>query len=418
MISTDFAPNESWDDAWLSFKLLFQPCKWKKGKEIEKVKKSIKQLITNNQQLSVSLFLSGRSALYFLLKSLKLPKSCEVVIQAFTCEAVILPILANKLKPVYIDIEKETFSMEYQQLANRITDNCRVLIVQHTFGLTPKYRELILKLAKERKLVVIEDLAHGFNPRIFQTSNQSPVTRHYFLLSFGRSKLLSSVFGGAVVSFNNESMRQWKNLSCPSFWVIFRYLLYKPLAVLIKSTYDIYLGKILHKILNSLGLLIPEITPKEKVGRYNQLFNKAYPNALSILLLHQLKKFEQIKQNRAKICQIYSRNLRPVKNGIRFLPLDLLRSLGVGMTTNGLIRFPLLINDRERILKEFRKHNVFLGKWYDQVVGPSNINLDRVEYKKGSCPNAEEICKKIINLPTNITEKEAKWVTNTLFDVL
>ena len=38
MITTDFATNESWDDAWLSLMLLFQPCKWKSGKETQLLK--------------------------------------------------------------------------------------------------------------------------------------------------------------------------------------------------------------------------------------------------------------------------------------------------------------------------------------------------------------------------------------------
>ena len=117
MISTDFAPNESWDDAWESIKLLFQPWRWKKGQETELVKKEIlSKLLITNHQLRINLFLSGRSALYFLLKSLNLPKNSEVIVQAFTCEAVVLPILANNLKPVYVDIEKKTYSMDYNSL--------------------------------------------------------------------------------------------------------------------------------------------------------------------------------------------------------------------------------------------------------------------------------------------------------------
>ena len=34
MISCEFAPNEQWDDAWISFKTILQPWMWNKGKEI------------------------------------------------------------------------------------------------------------------------------------------------------------------------------------------------------------------------------------------------------------------------------------------------------------------------------------------------------------------------------------------------
>ena len=399
MISTDFAPNESWDDARVSLKLLFQPWRWKKGVETQKVKKTLKQLTINNQQPTISLFLSGRSALYFLLKSLQLPVGSEVVIQAFTCEAVVLPIIANNLKPIYIDIESDTYSMNYRELTNRLTDNCGVLILQHTFGLTPEYREEILRLAKEKKLIVIEDLAHGFSKQLAINNQQS-----FFLLSFGRSKLLSSVFGGAIISPNNQQLTI-NNLESPSSRFIFLCLLYKPLTMLIKSTYDLYIGKILHRLLNSFNLLIPEITPSEKAGEYDELFNKAYPNALAILLLHQLKKFEQIQKNRAKICRFYEHSIAKSNQQLT-------------INNSSMVRFPLLVNNQDEIIKKARDRKFFLGTWYDQVVAPKGLNLDRVEYKQGSCPQAEVICKKILNLPTNISENEAKRVVGTLDDVI
>lgn len=409
MISTDFAPNESWNDAWVSLKLLFQPWRWKIGVEIELVKKEIKKIFGNMYHLDsdrtkmIHLFLSGRSALFYLLKSLKLPQKSEVVIQAFTCEAVVLPILANNLKPIYIDIESDTYSMNYRELTSRLTDNCRVLILQHSFGLTPKFRNEILKLAQERKFIIIEDLAHGFSRKLFQSSNFQLLTSNFYLLSFGRSKNFSSVFGGAIVSFNNLVIQQFSNIRYPTYWFIFRCLLYKPLAMLIKSTYEFfYLGKIFHKILNKVGLLIPEITSKEKRGEYDELLNKAYPNALAILLLYQLNKFEQIQKQRARICDYYQRNLFTTSN-IKHL------------TSNfSLIRFPFLMKNRDHILKTAAKKQIFLGKWYDQVVAPRDLDLSRVEYKLGSCPKAEEICEKIINLPTNISETEAQKIVEGL----
>jgi len=410
MISTDFASNEFWDDAWVSLKLLLQPWRWKIGVETELVKKEIKKIFGNMYHLDsdrtkmIHLFLSGRSALFYLLKSLKLPKNAEVMIQAFTCEAVVLPILANNLKPIYIDIESDTYSMNYRELTNRLTDNCRVLILQHTFGLTPKFRNEILKLTQERKLIIIEDLAHGFSNNLtMKQSNNS-----FILLSFGRSKLLSSVFGGAIISSNKSAIQQYNNLPYPSFCFIFRCLLYKPLTMLIKTTYEFfYLGKIFHKILNKVGLLIPEITSKEKRGEYDELLNKAYPNALVALLLHQLNKFEQIQKQRARICKIYKETISKQVSNYQLLITNY----------TSLIRFPLLVNNRDEIIKKARDRSIFHGTWYDQVVAPKDLDLGRVEYKLGSCPKAEEICEKIINLPTNIKEEEAKRIVNILNDV-
>ena len=195
--------------------------------------------------------------------------------------------------------------------------------------------------------------------------------------------------------------------------------------MLIKSTYDFYVGKVFHKILNEFGLLIPEITAKEKSGDYDKLFNKAYPNALSMLLLHQLKKFDLVKEQRAKICNYYDRVIlraKPEGSLANARISNKLRdsSSAVHRTQNDsniLIRYPLLVDNRDEILTKARKQNIFLGVWYDQVVAPKDLDTSRVGYIPGSCPKAEEICQKIINLATNISINEAERVLNTLADV-
>ncbi len=387
MISTDFAPNESIDDALLSLKLLFQPSRWQKGNEIQQAKNQIQMLCHPERsegsiKPTVNLFLTGRAALFFYLQSLNLPNDADVIIQAFTCEAVPLPIIAAGLKPIYIDIEPETYSMDISDLKKKITPNAKVLILQHTFGFTPQYRKDILAFAKEEKLIVLEDLAHGWNPQIFSKIND----RSSYLLSFGRSKAFSSVFGGAIVTNDVQISKQLTDaenkLQIPSTSFIIRALLYKPLSVFIKSTYDIYLGKILHKILHMLHLLIPEITTKEKRGEYDSVFAKAYPNALALLLLHQLKKYPEMMKQRKEIVKLYDEHIHHEKS-----PKDAVLS-----------RYPLIVENRDAVLKKAAQKNIFLGKWYNQVVAPKQLDLENVQYSKGSCPIAEEVSKKIVNL--------------------
>ncbi len=408
MISTDFAPNENWDDAWLSLKLLFQPWKWQKGPDIGRVKTSllnqfkISNLPAGRQglKLKIFLFLTGRSALYFFLQALNLKKNSEILVQGFTCEAVVLPIIAQGLKPVYVDIETKTLSMDIDDLRKKITKQTKGLILQHTFGITPINRKEIYALAQQNDLFVVEDLAHGFDPKI---TFGKEVT---LLLSFGRSKSFSSVHGGAIITSNRELGNKLRtielNLKQPSFLFILRALVYKPLVMIIKTTYDIYLGKILHKIANLLKILSPEITKKEKQGNYNNYFNRGYPNALATLLNHQLNKFEQKIKNRALIGSFYSK-------------MTTKQDLSVVTGKGTFLRFPILTKNRDQILMKTAKKNIFLGKWYDQVVSPKSLNLQKIGYKSGTCPQAEKICQQIINLPLNIDQQQAKKVIESIY---
>lgn len=404
MITTDFAPNESWDDALISLKLIFQPWKWKWGVEIAKAKKNIGsqfQILNSNNQ--VFFFLSGRSALFTILQLLALPKNSDILVQSFTCEAVILPIIACGHKPVYVDIETRTLSMNPIDLEKKISGKSKVLVLQHTFGMTPVQKAKILDLVKRYKLVLIEDIAHGYS--IEQILNSKfEISNQMFLLSFGRSKALSSVFGSAVVTANNvyiKKLAHFERKLMPSSFFILRLLLYKPISWLIKIFYDFYIGKLVHKAINYCNILVPEISQKEKKAVFDQSLDKAYPNALAALLNHQLAKFEQTKNNRASICSYYSKNL-----------------LNQGFITDSLplIRYPYLIKQPQKLLFKASKQNIFLGKWYDQVVAPKSLDLKKVGYIKGSCPKAEKICQLIINLPTNIKIGEANKIINIVED--
>ncbi|MEI6532227.1 MAG: aminotransferase class I/II-fold pyridoxal phosphate-dependent enzyme [Candidatus Roizmanbacteria bacterium] len=397
MISTDFAPNESGDDAWLSFKLIFQPWRWLKGKETKRLRKEISHFFetdNSNEELYVNLFLSGRGALYCLLQTLTIPKGSAILIQGFTCEAVVLPIRSLGYTPIFIDIDPNSYSMSMNDLKKKCTPNAKVLILQHTFGITPD-RTNILKFAQDHNITVIEDLAHGFDTEELKNNFGNSIK----LLSYGRSKAISSVFGGAIVTSSEmiaKLLTEQENiLAYPNYLQIMQILWYKPLTVFIKSSYDIFIGKLFHLLLNNTGILPREISSKEKNGNFDYAFAKQYPNVLSILLLHQLEKFNLSTKKRIQsvlIYQNYFNNNFLVSNN------------------PALIRYPIITDDRIKLLKRAQKKHIYLGKWYDQVIGPKGLNMAKVGYTLGDCPIAEDICEKIVNLPALVSKKEAERI--------
>jgi dTDP-4-amino-4,6-dideoxygalactose transaminase len=123
---------------------------------------------------------------------------------------------------------------------------------------------------------------------------------------------------------------------------------------------------------------------------------------LAILLLNQLKRFSKIQNQRKKIVNFYLKNLNYVSPSTLYV-------------SQQLIRFPLLIENRDKILQNLAKKGIFLGRWYDSPVAPKGFPLDKVGYRWGSCSQAEEVCQKIINLPTNnIKLNEAKKINQNI----
>lgn len=399
MISTDFAPNESWNDAWQSIKMMVQPRCWIQGSSLKHVDWQIQQLFANEH---ATWFLAGRSALYHLLKALELPSGSKILVQGYTCEAVILPILALGLQPIYVDIETESYSMNLNDFNKKLSDDCKVTIIQHTYGLTPKFREQIIQQAIGKKLIIIEDMAHGWDRKQVQSA-KFKVQNYFCLLSFGRSKSLSSVFGSAILTNNkpiaNQLNKLNKKLAYPNNIFILKCLLYKPVSWFIKKTYNYHIGRLFHYLVRKLNILVPEITPIEKQGNYNIVFDKQYPNALAFLLLHQLNKIDQTNSTRQKTVNYYSSVFKKTQQSNTW-------------QDKALTRYPLLVNNRDEVIKMATDNHIYLGVWYNQPVAPKGLSLDKVKYKIGSCPIAEDVCKKIINLPTNISLNNAKKIIN------
>jgi len=333
-------------------------------------------------------------------KSLNLVKNSEVLVQAFTCEAVVLPVLAVNLSPRYIDIEDETWSMDINDLKAKITKQSRVLILQHSFAMLPRDREKILQLAKKYNLIVIEDLAHGFTPQLLNDQFY-PSSK---LLSFGRSKFFSAVYGGAIIVepkfINAQFTQSIAQLEPVTNQFIRKVFFYKILAPIIKSTYN-WGGKLFHALFNYLGFFNHEISNREKTGNYDKWLNKALPDVFAKLLLEQIQNYPRIYKDRQQIAQLYwqefSQNI--AKNNLPSL------------------RYPLLIDQADLFLTKMAKQGYILGNWYRQVVAPPELDLAKVKYQEASCPMAEQMSQKVINLPLNIGLKQTKKLLEVLIDV-
>lgn len=105
---------------------------------------------------------SGTDALLLSLRALGIENGDEVITVANTFISTVLPILYVGAKPVLVDADRKTLSMEVSLVEKNITSRTRAIIPVHLFGL-PVDMDPILRLARKYKLLVIEDAcqAHG-----------------------------------------------------------------------------------------------------------------------------------------------------------------------------------------------------------------------------------------------------------------
>ena len=92
------------------------------------------------------------------LKKNCLKRGDEVLIPALCWSTSIWPLVQFGLKPVFVDIDIDTFCIDTAQIEAAITPATKVIIPVHEFGLMADMAP-ILEIAKKHKLLVIEDAA-------------------------------------------------------------------------------------------------------------------------------------------------------------------------------------------------------------------------------------------------------------------
>ena len=154
-------------------------------------------------------FWKGRVALYALLRALDVGDGDEVILPGYTCVMNVNPIKYVGAKPIYVDIEPETFNMNVSLLEEKITDNTRVIIAQHTYGY-PCEMDTIMNIAQSRGIHVIEDCCLALGSRYKGRMVGTFGLAGYFSSQW--NKPYTTGLGGMVITSNTKLAERVKSL--------------------------------------------------------------------------------------------------------------------------------------------------------------------------------------------------------------
>jgi dTDP-4-amino-4,6-dideoxygalactose transaminase len=424
IITNSLGSNYTAEDRTLALKLLLQPWKWQKGPEIKLLKSKIATSASwrTRNDINIELFLKGRHAVFEALRELGIGHNDEVIVQAFTCVAVVQPILDLGATPIYVDVAPKNLNPTLAQIKKSVTSKTRAIILQHTLGYINRENNKIVAWCQNHKIFIIQDLAHVFLPTPKPTTNNQQLITFAdaIILSFSQDKIIDGVSGGGlvIVPRSGISLRETSALyvsqdnrglldrhapivSGLAMTSIMKLLLYPIITYLIRSTYNYKLGKIIHFCAKNLDLLPSPLDSPAKPA--------ALPNTLASLALNQLKRLDEIISHRRDIALTYDRTLNQ--------KFKLVTINDINHSSN--LRYPIWVEDRDELEKKLTKYGYYLmDHWYDAPVSPSWVDNSEVKYRPGSCPNAEVLSKHIFNLPAhiNITEKEAERLAKLVND--
>ena len=408
-IFTDFFTTISFKQFLDSFFLL-PKIFIKKWKSIELVEKQFLECLNLKNSKIIS-FYNARSAIYHCLKLLKIGKNDEVIVSAYNCVSVVNAVIKSWAKIVYADIEKSTLNINLQKLEQKITENTKVIIFQHTFGKWLNIQKFLEK-QKKRNIAIIEDSAHCLWGEIWW--KKIWWIWDFSIFSIWRDKVISSVNGGFLVINNEKYFSQIENIKSklvyPSLILVIQNLLYNILWYLSYKCYDFFgFWKIIIYLSRKLKL-IPEIISEEEKNCDFWELNYRLPNSFAYLIIWELKKIDEYNKKRIKIAKIYDKN---IKN--KFIQNVFKKDIE-NSEKNIYFRYPIVLKD-EKIKKIFydymRKRNVILWKSRSgQNIVPIWINMEKTKYKKWDCKTSEEISSKILTLPNHklLTNKDLKKI--------
>jgi perosamine synthetase len=408
MIFTGLSPNAERDDVALAASILFRPWTWIQGEGRGKLEAAVSSRLNG---ASAFAFTSGRGALAAILEAFDFDPGSEILLQAYACVVVPNAIHWTGYRPVFVDVD-DSLNMDPADLERKITTNCKAIIIQHTFG-CPADLSRLIAIARKHGLAVIEDCAHALGA----TFEGRPVGAFgdAAFFSFGRDKVISSVFGGCAVTPRRDIAEKLKDIhvragDASRTWVV-RQIIHPIVLALIKATYAVGIGRVIFVLVKKLRIVSLSIHRAERTGQRPKAMSRRLPNALALMAIHQLEKVDHMNAHRRVIAAAYARELA----GVRAISTQRVDD----PSSSVCIRYTIFSSDAERLIAEARTYRVLLGDWYRTVIAPKGTEAI-AGYEKGSCPVAERLAVQTVNLPTDvhITKEDAVRVAKVVRKII
>jgi len=337
-------------------------------------------------------FGAGRMAFYAILKAMGVKEGDEVILPGYTCVVVPNAVVYCGARPVYLDIDVKTLTMDVRKVKEKLTDRTKVILVQPMFQACPDM-EAISSLAREHGVKVVEDCAHTLGATYRGRKLGTFGDAAFFTLE--QSKIFTTWMGGVAVTSDPELADRLRHFQSDTLFPDAR-AVRRTMWQLISCYFFLhpafcFVGKYFMWFFSRVAGFMPTIQPEEMSAIRPEGYPTRLSNIQARLALRQLLRIEANLRRRREIAASYDVALR-----------------GLGLTVAeqkaylpAYIRYALLTRDRERLKELFSKNQVELGEWYNSVVHPRGSSLEAVCYEEGSCPVAEFAAEHCVNLPTH-----------------
>ncbi len=171
------------------------------GDEVKKFETEFASYIGTKYSIGVA---NGTDAIEIALRALNIGHGNEVLTVSHTATATIAGIMASGAKPVFVDINEEYFTLNYNYIKKLISKKTKALVLVHLYG-QGAYIDQIIKICKEKKIHLIEDVsqAHGARYKNKRLGSYGIIS----CFSCYPSKNLGAIGDAGVITTNNSKLR-------------------------------------------------------------------------------------------------------------------------------------------------------------------------------------------------------------------
>lgn len=150
---------------------------------------------------------NGTDALQIALMAIDAQPGDEILTPSFTYIATCEVIALLGLKPVFVEVDTDTFTMDVDDARSKITSKTKAVVPVHLYGQCANM-DAVMNMAREHGIKVIEDTAQALGSKYFSRDGEKPAggIGDIGTTSFFPSKNLGCFGDGGAILTNNDEL--------------------------------------------------------------------------------------------------------------------------------------------------------------------------------------------------------------------
>ena len=334
-----------------------------KGKNNLLLEKKICKIFKCKYSLNVN---SGTDALIIAIKSLNLKSKSQIITTSNTWISSAYAIELNDCKPVFVDVNPDTFQVDCNLIRKKINNKTKAIIVTHLYG-NPSNLNKICKIAKEKNLYIIEDIAQAH-----------------------------------LASYNNKIVGNFGDVSCLSFYPSKNLGALGDAGNLITNSKKIYMNAVKFANYGSLNFKDKNHTTIGINSRMDEL--------QASFLLEKIKYLKSETKKRIKLANIYNEICKKIK----------IKTIKVSENSINVYHlYPIIVKNRNNVKKKLKRFGINTQIHYEIPIHLQTA-FKHLKYKIGSLPVTEYLSKNMLSLPfyPGMNKNKVTYLFNKLREVI